>query len=479
MKFHHLVEHVVQQKKQKNLSKGKGAHLFWWQLLFIGIGSIVGAGFFLGTGLSIKTAGPSILVGYLIAGITAYFVFSALAEMSVYDPQEGSFRAYAKKAFGHSLGFASGWMYWISGILIMSSEIVALSTFTRFWPLFSNVPLWVLSLIYALLGLSIILKGVSDFGKVESFFATIKLSTLVIFIIFGVLFLSGLIKAPQETNYAPGVVFSNFFPKGFSGFWAALIFIFFSFGGIAVVGVASSEIKNKENIPKTGKFLLTILLTVYLLSLYSVLKIVSYTKITAHESPFVTALTSFKIPYIDSIFNIIIITAAFSTMVGALFSITNILLALSDDKDAPQMLGIKNERGVPTRALILSAMGVGVSIILSSILPSIYEYITTAAGIMLILNWVIILLSHLRLHKEYLNANLFKIHKYHMFGYPYTSYIAIFFIIFTISGAAINPTQRYSLFVTAGLVLLVFLSYLIHIHTTKQMIIQEKVKDEK
>lgn len=52
------------------------------------------------------------------------------------------------------------------------------------------------------------------------------------------------------------------------------------------------------------------------------------------ESPFVTALSAFHIPYIDSIFNLIIISAAFSTMVGALFSITPVLVALSEDGDA-------------------------------------------------------------------------------------------------------------------------------------------------
>lgn len=91
MKNHYLVKQAVQQKKQKQLQKGKSG-ISWWQLSLIGIGSIIGAGFFLGTSLSIKTAGPAILFGYLIAGVTTYFVFSALAEMTINDPQLGSFR---------------------------------------------------------------------------------------------------------------------------------------------------------------------------------------------------------------------------------------------------------------------------------------------------------------------------------------------------------------------------------------------------
>lgn len=99
-RFQHVIEHMVHHKQKENRARGKGDFLKWWQLSLIGIGSIIGAGFFLGTGLSIKIAGPSVIIGYLIAGIAAFFTFAALAEMTVNDPQEGSFRTYAQKAFG-------------------------------------------------------------------------------------------------------------------------------------------------------------------------------------------------------------------------------------------------------------------------------------------------------------------------------------------------------------------------------------------
>jgi L-asparagine transporter-like permease len=96
MESDHTLKQVVNQKKVDNLKKGETSGLAWWQLSLIGIGSIIGAGFFLGTGLSIKTAGPAILLNYVIAGLTAFFVFGAIAEMTVADPQPGSFRTYAK-----------------------------------------------------------------------------------------------------------------------------------------------------------------------------------------------------------------------------------------------------------------------------------------------------------------------------------------------------------------------------------------------
>ncbi|ARI75571.1 amino acid permease [Halobacillus mangrovi] len=451
MKHHHLVKQAVEHKKNKQLKKGKET-ITWWQLSLIGIGSIIGAGFFLGTGLSIKTAGPSVLIGYLIAGLTTYFVFSALAEMTVNDTEKGSFRAYAKKAFGHSAGFLSGWMYWLSGLLIMSSEIVALSTFTQYW--FEAVPLWLFSIIYASLGFGINLLGVKNFGQIESLFAIVKLATLIIFIGFGALILFGVLDLNEASSLQDRGI-SEWFPNGWKGLWSALIFIFFSFGGIAVVGVASSELKHKKNITKAGTGLILILVTVYLLSLFIVVNMVDWKVIDESESPFVTALSAFHLPYIDSIFNLIIISAAFSTMVGALFSISHVMVSLSEDGDAPQKLKEKNSRGVAVKSLLLTAGGLAVSILFSYLLPdTMYEYVTTAAGVMLILNWGMILASHIKLHPSYKDKHSFK-----AFGYPYTSYLGIGLILLAISGALFHENERIGLLVSAVLIALIFGTY--------------------
>jgi L-asparagine transporter-like permease len=444
---------AVNYKKADNVEKGAVSGLAWWQLSLIGIGSVIGAGFFLGTGLSIKTAGPAILINYFVGGLTAYFVFSAIAEMTVADPQPGSFRTYAKKAFGPSMGFVSGWVYWLAGIFIMSSEAVALGTFTKFW--FPHVPLWIFTVSYVAVALGINLLGVKDFGKIESLFAIAKLSTLVIFILFGLLILFHMI-APQPAPLNAQNVWTPLFPTGMKGMWAALIFVFFSFGGIEVMGVASTELKNKNDIPKAGTAMLIALVSVYILSIFFILYFVSWTKISEAQSPFVTALSIFHIPFIDSIFNLIIISAAFSTMVGALFSVTNILISLAEDKDAPKTLAQKNHRGTPIRALLLTGLALAASLVLSFILPGkLYEYITTAAGVLLILNWIIILSTQIKLRKgEKHSADTFK-----MFGYPFTSYLGIGLIIVTVSGGLLHGTQRMGVFISLGLIGIIFLTY--------------------
>lgn len=426
MLFRRQVEQVIRQRQHRKTMRGTtDNHMDWWDLSLIGIGAVIGAGFFLGTALSIQRAGPSILLVYIVGGMIAFKVFSALADMSVRDPQEGSFRVYARKAFGPYMGFVSGWMYWLAGVLIMSTEVTALSIFSQFW--FPTVPLWIFAVIYSILALAINLLGVQDFGRIESLFGLLKISSLVIFILFGIVFLLGGVAPPAVPEVHFNTVLA-WFPHGLAGTWSAMIFVLFSYGGIEVMGILSHELKQYNEIGKSGKVMLAALTAVYASALLFIFLMVSWQSISTTESPFVTVLSSFGFTFADSLLNVIIISAAFSTMVGALFGVTNVMVSLADDLDAPLLLAWRNQNGVPTPALFLTALGLVAAIIMSFLLPNtVYEYLATAAGVMLILNWIIILASQNRLAAV---------------RFPYASYLAIGLIIVTITGATLHTNER-------------------------------------
>jgi L-asparagine transporter-like permease len=465
MKNDNVVKHKVKHQENEEIRKGNGEGIQWWQLTLIGIGSIIGAGFFLGTGLSIQTAGPSMLLAYLAGGVIAFLTFSALAEMSVNDPQPGSFRTYAGKAFGPGIGFVSGWMYWLAGVLIMSSEVTALAIFTKFW--FPHVPLWVFSIVYAAAGLGINLLGVRNFGTIESFFAIVKLSTLIVFIVFGAMILTGVI--PPSANLTinrPAFLLqgSVFFPHGFIGLWSAMIFALFSYGGIEIMGVTANELKNKNDVTKAGTVLLLALVFLYVTALFFVIIMADWSKINESESPFVTALSAFNLPYLSTIFNLIIISAAFSTMVGSLFSITRVMLSLANDGDAPRMFAQINKRGVPAKALFLGSSGLALCIVLSFLLPNtVYEYVTTAAGVMLIVNWVIIMSSQVKNHSNYIKSGDRLASQ--MPGTPYSSYFGIALIVVSVSGALFRPNERVGFLVSLGIIGIIFVSYYLRSHS--------------
>ena len=102
-------------------------------LTMMGLGSAIGAGLFLGTGVGIQAAGPAVLLAYLAAGIIVVLVMEMLGEMAAARPSSGSFSTYSKQAFGHWAGFTMGWLYWFMLIMVMGAEMTGAAAIMGGW----------------------------------------------------------------------------------------------------------------------------------------------------------------------------------------------------------------------------------------------------------------------------------------------------------------------------------------------------------
>ncbi|MCH1642499.1 amino acid permease [Paenibacillus timonensis] len=383
--------------KAQNGEEKKG-DLRWWQLSLLGVASTIGTGYFLGSGIGIRMAGPSILIAFLLAAVGTYTVFEVLARMTADRPEQGSFRSYAKRAFGRWAGFGSGWVYWSSELLIMGSQLTALSLFSRFW--FPGVPMWIFAIGYAVLGLGVILLGNKVFDSMENVLSVIKIAAILMFLVVAGAALMGWIpgsggKAPVFPHTA-----KTFFPAGGMGLWSGFIFAFYAFGGIEVMGMMAIRLRDPKEAPKSGTIMLLLLSAVYLLSVGLAVTLVAWNAIDPKRSPFVTALGKYPLPFIPHVFNGVLIVAGFSTMVASLYAVTTMLVTLAKDKDAPPLFARKSWRERPLFAIGLTAAGLAASVVLSFVMPGrIYEYITTSAGLLLLYNWFFILVTSGKLLK--------------------------------------------------------------------------------
>jgi len=359
--------------KKTSGSQDEAANLAWWQLSLIGVGCIIGTGFFLASSIAIKMTGPSVILAFIMAASATYIVFEALAKMSANDPQKGSFRTYAKKAYGRWAGFSSGWVYWCSEILIIGSQLTAISILSRFW--FPNVKLWIFASIYAVCGLIVLFIGAKAFGKLESIYAVMKVAAIFMFIVIAILALSGVLEGGQKAGIPETV--KEFFPNGLTGFWSALLFAFFAHGGIEVMGVMAIHLKNKEDAPKSGKVMLGLLGVIYVTALSLALLLIPFDKFRENKSPFVEALSGVNnIEFFPHVFTAAIIIAGFSTMSASLFSVTTILTTISEGGDAPKIFSkqTKKKFKMPLPAIALTAAGLVLSIVTSLLLPEkVYE----------------------------------------------------------------------------------------------------------
>lgn len=427
----------IKNKADKDKQTDNKNKLSWWQLSLLGVACTIGTGYFLGSGLAISIGGPAVLISFLIAATGTYLVFDALSQMTSKQPLEGSFRSYAKKAYGGWAGFSSGWAYWTSELLIMGSQLTALSIFSRFW--FPNIPMWILASVFAVLGLAIIIAGTKGFERMENIFAIIKVSAIVIFIVIAVLAICGVLgKGKSE----PAFPFGSFFEKGITGIWSSLIFAFYAFGGIEIMGIMAMRLKQPKEAPKSGKVMLGMLAIIYVSSLILTLFLIPWNKINTNESPFLQALNQYKLPLVPHIFIGILIIAGFSTMVASLFAITSMLVTLAEDKDAPTLFA-KKAKNRPLLAIGLTAAGLIGSIIFAMLLPGkIYEYFTTAAGLMLIYNWMFILVT---------SGNILELST---FG-KIKRMIGLVILGLAVTGSLFHHTSRPGFFVSLGFLLVI------------------------
>lgn len=417
-------------------SKIDEKHMKWWQLSLFGVGCTIGTGFFLGSSIGIGQGGPSIVIAYVLAGITTYIVFDALAKLTASHPEKGAFRSYAKQAYGPWAGFSIGWMYWFAEILIMGSQLTALSIFSRFW--FPNIPLWLFAIGYAILGLFVLLVGAKKLTSIENIFAVIKLAAILMFIIIAGSFVFGMFDGVEKLHIPSSM--DELFPTGFAGFCASLIFAFYAFGGIEVMGLMAVQLKQPKEAPKSGKVMILSLITIYTIGLALALVLVPWDVFNTKESPFIVALEDFDLGFVPHIFNGALIIAGFSTMVGSFYGVTTILVSLAQDGDAPSFFAKDGKLAVPFPSLGLLILGIAGSIVLSLALPDkIYTYITTGAGLMLLYNWLFIILSARKLQKDKLKNRI----KY---------YVGIMLLIAGISGTLIDKTNRPGLFISLGIV---------------------------
>jgi len=397
---------MLQQKQRRkgssrsaNTNHGARNGLSVRGLTLIGIGGIIGAGFFLGCGLPIRTAGPAVLVAFLFGGLITAQVIGALTSMAINHPTQGSFQVYAEMYLGRFAGYLQGWTYYLTSVLTISSEAVAMAVFVKLW--LPHLQTVLLAAGFAAIIVAINAFGLKSFERIESIMSVLKIGALIGFIVYGIVLFAvfrghaGSINlgATPMTRAAGG----SFVPHGWAGVLQSMLIVIFAYAGIGVFASATAEVKHGRDIDKAALWTIALLTGLYLASIALVLWFVPWQRINTSASPFVAAITANGSVVFAAIFNGVIMVAAFSVMAGALYSANRILVALGHSHDAPRFVTFQSRQGTAWTALLLSAILIAVALGVSAILPAnVYGFLVSASSYFTFLNWFLILLSFIR-----------------------------------------------------------------------------------
>ncbi|GGJ61939.1 arginine/ornithine permease [Anoxybacillus voinovskiensis] len=458
----------------------KSRHLF-----MIALGGVIGTGLFLGSGYTIHEAGPGgALVAYLFGGLVMYLTMLCLGELAVSLPDAGSYQTYATKYISPSAGYVIGWLSWLNWSVTVGLELLTVSILMKRW--FPDVPSWIWCVVFAVVLFSINALSTRSFAEVEFWFSSIKVLTIIAFIILGGAAMFGFL---EMKGGKPAPMFSNFtdhgglFPNGIAAILVTMIGVNFSFQGTELVGVAAGESENPEKtVPKAINNTVWRILLFFVLAIFVLAGLFPWEKAGLVESPFVVVFDSIGIPYAADIVNFVIITAVLSVANSGLYATSRVLWSMSRQGMVSPVFSKLSKNGVPLNALIASML-IGCLSLLSGIYAedTVYLWLLSIAGFGAVTVWASIALSNYLGRKAFLKrgGNVRDL-KYKTPLYPFVPLLAFALNVLIIVSLAFIPEQRMALYCGIPFMIACYIYYhFVAKHRTTEQRMTSKVEMER
>jgi amino acid transporter, AAT family len=372
------------------------------QLTMMAIGGAIGVGLFLGSSVTIRLAGPAVIVSYVLGAGIALIMSYVLAEMAVVHPVAGAFGVYAEKYLNPWAGFSVRATYGVAQIVAIGAEVTAVGIYLSYW--WPNVPQWIWVVLVSAALVALNSMQVNYLGEFEYWFAMIKVAAIVAFIAVGLALIFG-VGSRHALGLANLTRHGGFFPAGWKGVWLSLTITVTSYMGVEIIAVTAGEAERPEvTIPRAMRNIVYRLIFFYVLAIAVMVTMVPWDQTSSSStlsgSPFVTAFAAAHIPFAAAIMNFVVLTAALSSVNTNLYLSTRMLFSLGRGDYAPRWMGKVSSNGVPHLALLASTAGIIAAILLAIFAPKnafLMLYGTAVAGMLFV--WLVILSTHLRFRK--------------------------------------------------------------------------------
>ncbi|NKY66352.1 amino acid permease [Weissella hellenica] len=432
----------------------------------IALGGTIGVGLFMGSTSTIQWTGPSVLLAYAFVGILLYLVMRALGEMIFINPSTGSFADYASNYIHPLAGYLTKWSNVFQYIVVGISEVVAVSTYLNYW--WPHLPGWISGIVVIATLTLANLASAKAYGTMEFYFAMIKVVTIIIMIVLGlmVIFL-GLGNNWHAIGLSNLWAHGGFFTGGAKGFIFALSIVVGSYQGIEVLGITAGEAEHpKHAIISSVRSIVWRILIFYIGAIFVIVTIYPWNQLDAVGSPFVETFAKVGISGAAGIINFVILTAAMSGANSGIYSSSRMLFKLSRDGQTAKSLSKISSHQVPYISIFAISGGILLGLILNTVFSAyskstanLFVLVYSSSVLPGMVPWFVILVSELRFRAA--NKDLMETHPFKMPLYPLTNYIALLSLIIIVIFMFINPDTRISVSIGAGFLILLSIIYFI------------------
>lgn len=411
----------------------------------IALGGAIGTGLFLGSASAILITGPSIVFAYIIGGLIIYGVMRALGEMTVDHPCPGAFMEYARQNLGQGAGFVAGWNTWLLFTIVCMTEASATGVLLDYW---IYIPHWITAMVVLSIFGGLNLISVKNFGEAEFWFAGIKVVVILLMIIAGIYLICGdsIVQNIVKTNLHTYKSSNVFFSSGASGFILSLAMVVLSFGGCEFVSVAAGEAENpQKSIPKAINGVVVRIILFYVLTIAIIILIYPFHELNAKSSPFTNVFSNLGFRKAADLINFVAMTATLSSLNSCLYVASRFLFSMAGNNLSSPGFAKINKSHVPSRAVIFTIIIAFGVVIANYVFPAqIMSCLFSLVSVGFIINWYIILLSHLmfRKRKDLRGETIL----YKMPGYPYINILIMSILFIIMMAMSKDPNMSMSIY---------------------------------
>ena len=419
------------------------------------LGGVIGVGLFYGASLSVRLAGPSVLIDFLICGLIVAIVMRSLAEMSVEYPIAGSFGTYARELLGERIGFITSGMWWFYWVTTVMSELAAIGKLMQYWlPL---MPAWVPGLVALVLFIFTNLLTVKIFGEVEYWFAMLKVLAVSAFILFGALMIvTGLGSGGHAVGFSNLWAHGGFAPNGLLGMVMAISLTVQAYSGVETLATEAGETKDpKRNIKRAFSAVSWRVAILYIGSIFIMLSAFPWNYLVNHAgSPYVLLFAKIGIPVAAGIVNLIIILSGLSSCNTGVYGGSRMLFGNVRGTKYESTIGRLNDKQVPYVAVWITGIAIAVGILVTYLSPNnVYVWITSASAFADLWVWAIILISEIVFHKRAMREG--RSLSYPVPLWPLTPIIGLILVVLSVVAIIVSPLTQVSVF--SGVLFLIIL----------------------
>jgi amino acid transporter/nucleotide-binding universal stress UspA family protein len=323
-------------KTQENLLRQLG----FWDALTIGVGTMIGAGIFLLSGMAVALTGPAAIFSYIGAGVVCMITAASAAELATGMPTSGGDYYFVSRALGPAFGAISGVGIWLSLTFAIAFYLFGLGEYmaqllpvTPFWGAFLGGIL--------LIALNVI--GAKESGRTQ---VAVVLTLLVILGGFSMVAVFNI----EADNFTP------FFPFGTAPIASTTALVFVSFLGFVKIAAVAEEIKEpSKNLPRTLIGSVILVTVLYVLIVLIIAGVFPQRTIGQVQDPLTAAARAMLGGFGGGAIIFAGLLATLSSANASIMAASRINLAMARDRMIPNWLSaIHAKRLTPYRAILLT-----------------------------------------------------------------------------------------------------------------------------